>query len=399
MALETGNYITDLVITNPTGGDPKSQGDDHLRLVKKTVKQTFPNINAPVTVTPTELNYLTGVTSNIQAQLNAAGTTVTNDNTNAVRYITFAAGTGAQTLLADVTTGPLTYNPSTGVVSTTGDASINAVNFGRGGGSISGNVRAGSGALAANTSGTQNTAVGESVLASTTTNAANTGFGYQALQSIAAGAGSNNVAIGALAYKGAGGSSNVYVGYQSGGSTGTSANLANSFVGNQTATSITSGTTNTGIGSNVLVNLTTGSNNFGIGYQAGTDAVRTISTTSNEGVLGNNNITGIFAKVAITATSDVRDKTLIAPVPLGLSFIQSINPIGYRFRTSREDETPVGRRIYGFSAQEILPLQGEASIVDATDPENLKLNANDLIAVLVNAVKELAAEVEALKAA
>jgi len=62
MALETGDYITDLVTTNPVGAtDSKSQGDDHLRLIKKTIKQTFPNMNGAVTATPSDLNLISGI--------------------------------------------------------------------------------------------------------------------------------------------------------------------------------------------------------------------------------------------------------------------------------------------------------------------------------------------------
>lgn len=43
MGLETGTYVTDLVTTNPVSGDLRSVGDDHLRLLKTTVKNTFPN--------------------------------------------------------------------------------------------------------------------------------------------------------------------------------------------------------------------------------------------------------------------------------------------------------------------------------------------------------------------
>lgn len=71
MALETGTYISDLVSTNPTSNDPKSQGDDHIRLLKSTVKATFPNVTNAVTPTHTELNYVDGVTGAIQTQLNA----------------------------------------------------------------------------------------------------------------------------------------------------------------------------------------------------------------------------------------------------------------------------------------------------------------------------------------
>ncbi len=70
MALETGTYISDLVVTNPTSSDPKSQGDDHLRLLKSTIKTTFPSVAGAVTPTHTELNYVDGVTSAIQTQIN-----------------------------------------------------------------------------------------------------------------------------------------------------------------------------------------------------------------------------------------------------------------------------------------------------------------------------------------
>lgn len=60
MGLETTTYIDGLVPTNPLGNDPKSQGDDHIRLIKSALKNTFPNITGAVTVT--------------QAQINAIGT-------------------------------------------------------------------------------------------------------------------------------------------------------------------------------------------------------------------------------------------------------------------------------------------------------------------------------------
>ena len=71
MALETATYISGLVAANPLSSDPKSQGDDHLRLIKITLLNTFPNISGAVIATHTELNYVSGVTSGIQSQLNA----------------------------------------------------------------------------------------------------------------------------------------------------------------------------------------------------------------------------------------------------------------------------------------------------------------------------------------
>lgn len=58
MGLETGTYIDSLVATNPVATDPVHQGDDHLRLIKSTVKASFPNITGAAIATHTELNNL-----------------------------------------------------------------------------------------------------------------------------------------------------------------------------------------------------------------------------------------------------------------------------------------------------------------------------------------------------
>ena len=42
MALDTGNYISDLSRLNPTATDPVSEGDDVLRFIKKVLQKTFP---------------------------------------------------------------------------------------------------------------------------------------------------------------------------------------------------------------------------------------------------------------------------------------------------------------------------------------------------------------------
>jgi len=56
MALESATYIDGLVVTNPLGSDPLADADGHLRLVKTTLKATFPNITGPVTATQASLN-------------------------------------------------------------------------------------------------------------------------------------------------------------------------------------------------------------------------------------------------------------------------------------------------------------------------------------------------------
>lgn len=56
MPLETAIYIDGLVTTNPLGSDPLSAADDHIRLIKSSIKNTFPNISAAVTATEEDLN-------------------------------------------------------------------------------------------------------------------------------------------------------------------------------------------------------------------------------------------------------------------------------------------------------------------------------------------------------
>lgn len=57
MGLETGTYINSLVASNPVNlTDVVGQGDDHLRLIKSTILNTFPNITGEMDLTHTQLN-------------------------------------------------------------------------------------------------------------------------------------------------------------------------------------------------------------------------------------------------------------------------------------------------------------------------------------------------------
>jgi microcystin-dependent protein len=56
MGLETGTYIDSLVVANPAATDALSQADEHLRLIKATVKATFPSVTGAVTATHTAIN-------------------------------------------------------------------------------------------------------------------------------------------------------------------------------------------------------------------------------------------------------------------------------------------------------------------------------------------------------
>lgn len=88
MGLESGTYIDSLVATNPTSDDPKSEGDNHIRLVKSTVLNTFPNIDGAVTATQAELNTMDGITAST-AELNTMdGITASTAELNTMDGIT-----------------------------------------------------------------------------------------------------------------------------------------------------------------------------------------------------------------------------------------------------------------------------------------------------------------------
>jgi hypothetical protein len=53
---------------------------------------------------------------------------------------------------------------------------------------------------------------------------------------------------------------------------------------------------------------------------------------------------------------------------------------------------------YGFKAQEILALEGENPvIIDVNDPDTLRFKEQSMLAVMVNAIKELKVELDNLK--
>lgn len=58
MPLETASSISDLVVTNPAHTDGLNNTDAHLRLLKSTLKTTFPNITGVVSASQSALNYL-----------------------------------------------------------------------------------------------------------------------------------------------------------------------------------------------------------------------------------------------------------------------------------------------------------------------------------------------------
>ena len=85
MAVESGSSIADLNPLWPLGTDSPREGDDHIRIIKSLIQQTWPNINNPVTLTDEEMNLLvnaflsTGDEMTGDIEMNEAGVVFADD--------------------------------------------------------------------------------------------------------------------------------------------------------------------------------------------------------------------------------------------------------------------------------------------------------------------------------
>mgnify|MGYP005624940425 CR=1 FL=1 len=121
MALESGSYLNSLVPSNPTATDALAQADDHLRLIKSVLVNTFPNLAGAVTVTNGELNIIDGSTSATSVTLVDADTVVVNDG-----------GTMVQVALSDLITyinAGLTLRDDVVTTASLGDAVVSTANL------------------------------------------------------------------------------------------------------------------------------------------------------------------------------------------------------------------------------------------------------------------------------
>ena len=227
----------------------------------------------------------------------------------------------------------------------------------------------------------------------------NVAIGYQAMGS--ATIGGNSIAIGSSALVNGGGDCNIAVGFLTM-PNATAAARANMAIGHGSGLNISTGVGNIGIGYQALLCTTTGWNNVEIGANnfatALYDPPFVITTQDNRVILGARATTNAYIKVAWTITSDERDKTEIQPLALGLDFVSQLEPVSFKFKESRNSDVPSGPTRYGFTAQSVLAAEGNNPvIVDAEDPDNLKITDAHIIPVLVQAIKDLKAEIEELK--
>ena len=280
----------------------------------------------------------------------------------------------------------------TGVSTLTAGAVVQGLTVGKGSGTTTSNTAFGVSALEANTSSGANTALGFETLKLNLTGASNTAVGHQALEFNTASA---NTAVGAASLLlNTTGSSNTACG---GGTL--SANLigsSNAALG-ANALLVATNDGNTAVGATALSTLTTGTNNTGVGF----NAQPSTATVSNTITLGNSSIATLRCQVTtITALSDQRDKKDIVDIPAGLAFVQALRPVAFLW--NMRDGGKIDVPEFGFIAQELQAAQETTGItvpnlVSLENPDRLEASQSTLLPVLVKAIQELKAELDALK--
>ena len=365
------------------------------------------------------------ITNSMATAIDAKGDLIAG--TGADAFARLAAGANGTSLVADSTTATgLAYASRATLAANTftADQTINGIRVGKGASSLGANTAVGVNALNAATTGNANTAVGELAGQLITTGQDNVAVGAGALNQNVTG--SENIAIGRVALQLTTGSFNTAVGpYVMTTNTSGSNNVAigraalttsttaneNVAVGNFSL-NVATGGFNTALGTGAADNLTTGSNNSALGYQARPSS----PTVSNTITLGNASISTLRCQVtSITSLSDERDKTNIQTLEHGLDFVKQLKPVSFEWNARpeiRKDfegneievQGKVGIQDIGFIAQDIVALEDSLNAAESLqlsfrdNPEKLEVTQGRLIPILVKAIQDLTAKVEALEA-
>lgn len=227
-----------------------------------------------------------------------------------------------------------------------------------------------------------NTAIGSAALVglaptATSNGRFNTGVGYYALSSNVVGL--DNTAVGTFSLAVNEGFRNTALGYDAGSRNDTIPGYAGSDV---TLVANQSGNYNTFVG--ITGATAQVSNCTAVGIDAYCDA-------NDQVRLGNVFVTSIGGKVDWSALSDVRAKSDVRDLDLGLPFVLALRPVAYRYKHGN------GRTDLGFVAQDVEALLGDGyNVVDPGGDANrtLSLRYSELIAPLVKAVQEQQAQID-----
>ena len=192
---------------------------------------------------------------------------------------------------------------------------------------------------------------------------------------------------------------------------------SNSGFGYYALYNVSSGDKNVGVGTFCTKGLTTGSNNTVGGYAAGRDTMvsnenctiiganadPSSNSVANEITLGDNSVTSLRCNTqTISSLSDERDKTAIQDLTYGLEFINDMRPV--QFTWNRRDGSLGATPDMGFIAQDLYDVELEHSSTSRTrlvkweNPEKLEADYVRSYPILVKAVQELSAKVDALTA-
>ena len=258
-------------------------------------------------------------------------------------------------------------------------------------------------ALYLNTIGNQNTAVGQQALAANTTGICNTAVGFQALLSSTTGA--NNTAVGrrALHYLASGVRNCAFGTYTLQYANGTNNNAA---FGTYALQSLTTGANNSAFGYKAGYNISSGSNNTVIGNSSNPST----GGVSNEFTLGNASIATLrCAATSISSLSDLRDKADIEDINIGISFVEKIRPVTFKwdkrewYANGNRDGTKKDLTVQsGFIAQDLKKLQEEFGVeflklAYESNPEKLEATPANLLIPLIKAMQELNEKVKTLE--
>ena len=210
------------------------------------------------------------------------------------------------------------------------------------------------------TTGATNTAIGSLALDGCDTESNNLAIGFAALGGAVAG-GEYNVAVGNYSLDElTSGDSNTAVGYSAG--TSITSSINNTLLGESAGGSINSGDgRNTIVGQNCFntgTSLTTGSNNIALGERCKVStAAATFQFVIGSNVTGNGNSTTTIGydtteiatshgSASWAAVSDERYKKDITDSTAGLTFIDDLRPVTFKFKQKNELATD----IYGYDA-------------------------------------------------
>ena len=342
-------------------------------------------------------------------------------------------------------------NTPMAVLDVNGDALINGLVIGRGGGNDTSNVAVGFKTLLVNNSQYNgNTAVGSEALMRNTTGYLNTSNGYKALSNNDEGYGNTASGVNAL-FSNTTGFYNVACGLsalsnnKTGGHNTVSGAVSmfnnTSGTGN-TASGLlcmfnnTQGSNNTAIGNQAMYTNTVGYNNTAIGIYADVSHVSLKNTTAlgasaivntnNKVRIGNSTVTIVESAVGSWTTSDGRFKNNITEEVKGLEFINLLRPVVYNFDSKKYErfvmqnfsENRIAERLMGmeedlakatairrsgFIAQEVLEAAKKVGYdyngvhIPETPTDNFSLSYEKLVVPLVKAVQELSVENGKLK--